>query len=522
MGRRVVLMFPPLLLVVMALGLSPVQAQPRGSTATPNPGRAEQIPNQTQSSTPAPQPLPNAQLGAPTQRVDSLQNDIALLRERVDVVAGRTNLLITILAAVLALGGMTSLISWGRHEFGQSKRDRASDELRALYVKGETGAQQRSDEVHRTFLAGSKNTLELVNQTLTLAKEASERAAKSVEGRAKTILHKLDIDSKELLDSVPSQDDRALVADPARTATLRSLAQRIEGFQFQRIVLPEEMVLSTECLFVRGMDFHLKQQYDDAFEAWKEVTHRNDTNSALRSRAWYWIGYEQNNLGLFKEAGLSFQRALENAVGVRKYELQRLLIESRFFNKEPTQPLLDGLQAVVNSAEGVADDGMDSVRKRIFGTMGNIYLQMGNNERMADGVERSKTLYELAREQFAKASESDKWALFGLAEALYWLGDPGARDILKDQVRPKAVDEEIRRIEPRTKVLAKITELICCIRVPDLISEIPAIYSQVTEALGRVEGRLTVYSQMQRRNVSKEEFRRDLSELMDEQKTART
>ena len=40
--------------------------------------------------------------------------------------------------------------------------------------------------------------------------------------------------------------------------------------------------------------------------------------------------------------------------------------------------------------------------------------------------------------------------------------------------------------------------------------------SNVNEALGRVENRLTVYSQVQRRNVSKDVFRDDLKEIMEE------
>ncbi len=172
----------------------------------------------------------------------------------------------------------------------------------------------------------------------------------------------------------------------------------------------------------------------------------------------------------------------------------------------------------MTSIEQNADEGIESVRKKILGTIGNICLQMGNDLRRMGSLENSKPKYELAKKYFDQANGQDKWALFGLAEALYWLGEEQAQDIFKNQVRPKAVEEEIRRIEPRTKVLAKTTELICCIRVTDLRTEVPAIYSQVTEALGRVEGRLNVYSQAQRRNVTKEEFRKDLQELMEEYK----
>lgn len=162
------------------------------------------------------------------------------------------------------------------------------------------------------------------------------------------------------------------------------------------------------------------------------------------------------------------------------------------------------------------DDGIDVVRNRILGTIGNIYLQLGNVQRKSENLAAAKSEYEHAKYHFERADRKDKWALFGLAEALFWTGDPRGQQILKDEVRKKAIDEEVNRVEPRTKVLAKTTELICCIRVPEFKREVPTIYSQLTEALGRVEARLTVYSQAQRRNVGKEVFRKDLQGLMEE------
>lgn len=71
-----------------------------------------------------------------------------------------------------------------------------------------------------------------------------------------------------------------------------------------------------------------------------------------------------------------------------------------------------------------------------------------------------------------------------------------------------------RREEPRTKVLARTTELICCFCVPRLNIEAPGIRSLVLQELGRVDERLTVYSQVQKSNVTKPEFQDDLDELM--------
>lgn len=79
--------------------------------------------------------------------------------------------------------------------------------------------------------------------------------------------------------------------------------------------------------------------------------------------------------------------------------------------------------------------------------------------------------------------------------------------------------EYSQRIEPRTKVLGQTTVLICSmwIKDPDFNKEVNPIYSNlINETIGNVNGRLSVYSQVQRRNVSKEQFFEDLKELMDE------
>jgi tetratricopeptide (TPR) repeat protein len=464
---------------------------------------------------------------APNTSLDALppdlRNEIIRLREKVDSVSGTTSLLITILAAVLALGGVTSLFSWARLEFSRFKRpgekmaEDRSTELHTLAVRGETAAQARSDEVHHTFLDGSKKTLELVNDTLSLAKEASERAAKSLEMRAAHLSETLDTKAQHLLTSVPPEDDHALVADPTHTASVRSLAQEIEEFHINTLMLADAFRLSPSCMFIRGMNFHLNQQYEYAVKAWQDVTKtQKDTPARLSSLAWYWIGYEYNNLGEFDQACQSFGRALDGATGARSLELQRIEIESRFFNnKESSDRLISMLERLITTKYEGNEEALEAVRRRIQATIGNIYLSTANELRMKSEVIQSGEQYRKAKEHYILAEDA-KWALLGLAEAYYGLKDSRAQRIFKEEVRPGAVDEELKRIEPRTKVLARTAELICCIRVKELWDEVPRVHSQVTEALGRVVEGLTVYSQMQRRNVKKDQFRKDLENLMSE------
>jgi tetratricopeptide (TPR) repeat protein len=284
----------------------------------------------------------------------------------------------------------------------------------------------------------------------------------------------------------------------------------IAGFETNRLILPADIKLTPYCLFLRGMDYHLSQQFDEAFQAWNAVALSEETPPNLKSLAWYWIGYENNNLGKFSEAYVSFEKAMESAQGPRRWELRRIGLESKFFNKkrETAESLIEPFQNLLKTIEEEGGgEEVRSKRMRTLTTLGNVYWVAGNERMKTDGFDQAKAYYERAKECFQEASVQDKWALFGLAEALYVLKLRGAEDLFENRIREQAKDEYVRREEPRTKVLARTSELICCLRVHALHPEIPGIYSQVIEALGRVDERLTVYSQLQRRNVRKDELR---------------
>jgi hypothetical protein len=390
--------------------------------------------------------------------------------------------------------------------------DRRASETFAFAIRGEASSQQRSAEVHEQFLSGSRETLDLVNATLNLAKEASERAARTIELRAKQTIEELDEEAQGLLASVPAQDDRALIADPGTRSSLRSLAHRVSGFEISRFMLPENIQLTPACVFIRGMDHHLNQNFDEALRNWRSVALNPATEDWLKSWAWYWIGYEQNNLNRFPDAEQSFENALRHATGARRYELQRILLETRFFNKAkfdaeslilPFETLLEAVDQEPPSEELAAR------RIKIEVTFANVLIR---SARDTNDQTKARAFTRRASEMYERASK-DKWALFGFAETL------AVSDIEKDReqaklvfrrVRAEAIQEAVSREEPRTKVLARSTELVCCLNVPDFRDEAPAIRSLVLQELGRVDARLTVYSQLQRRNVTKAEFLQDL------------
>jgi tetratricopeptide (TPR) repeat protein len=439
----------------------------------------------------------------------SIKMDVAILKEKVDTISSMMTLFITVLLGILTIGGIASSVGW-------SRTDKRTREAFDLGIAGERASQKRAEDIHLTFLEGSKTTLGLVNETLTLAKEASERAAKSIETKAITTLDDLDKKSKALI----ARDIKRVIAEPALRSKLHSLAQKIAGFEINLFILPPEFKLTPDCLFIRGMDFHLNQQFDEALDCWDSVALHQKTPKQLKSSALYWIGCENNNLGKFSDACKSFDAAFKitSKTDVQRFELQRIIIESKFFDKknEKAKDLIEPLGKLLSSIEKdkSGDEDIKPTRAKILTTLGNVYFQVGNELRKNRNNAEAKKNYGLAEKQFRKVTSQNKWALFGLAETLHRLGkQKEAKDIF-EKIRLEATDEYIRKEEPRGKVQACTSELVCCLRIRRFKNERPVIHSQVIEALGRVDEQLTVYSQMQKRNVSKDEFKKDLDNLM--------
>jgi tetratricopeptide (TPR) repeat protein len=379
---------------------------------------------------------------------------------------------------------------------------------------GEKASQTRAREVHTGFVEESQKTLDLVNQTLTLSVEASQRAANVIQQKAKDELAALDRDAKRLLADVPDDDDRALVADQVRRSKLTSLASKIAGFQINRFILPVDIPLTPNCQFVRGMQFHLDQQFDDAFESWDEVALSEGAPDHLRSLAWYWIGYERNNLAHFEKAELAFGSALDLASPSRRFELERIKLETRFFREDQPDPVIHALGRLRLEVEKDGGEAAAQSRAKILNTLGNVHHEAGNHARKQDRYADAYAHYETAYQIFTEITDREKWALFGRAEAMWWLGMRDEADTLfEGEVRDRAVSEYLTRAEPRTKVLARTAELVCCVRHPRLRKDVALYFDNVVEALGHVDERLTVYSQVQRRNVKKEIFALDLEML---------
>lgn len=271
--------------------------------------------------------------GDPTAKVQVLELQITYLKDQIKVLEEKfSNYLLivsAVFAAIFAFFGVIPFITGKAAERRAQESHKLAIESHNLAIRGETSSQQRATEVHQTFLADSKNTLELVNATLRLAKDASERAATIIQARAERLLRELDRSAKKML------------------------------------------------------------------------AEAKDTLAAVQ-----------------------------------------------YFTR----------------AQGI----------------------------------------------FSQVADKDQWALFGLGQVFAYLGKTSdAENILAGEARKNAQNEYINRIEPRTKVLARTTEIICCALVPRLRKEVHSVYGDLIESLGLVDSRLTLYSQFQKRNVPRDEFKSD-------------
>src|SRR5439155_10570692 len=81
--------------------------------------------------------------------------------------------------------------------------------------------------------------------------------------------------------------------------------------------------LTAPCLFVRGINHHLDQNFAAAIADWQSALKARGA-MAIRVDANYWIGYVENTLGDFERVAPYLRDAISVATEERKVELTRL------------------------------------------------------------------------------------------------------------------------------------------------------------------------------------------------------
>lgn len=402
-----------------------------------------------------------------------------------------------------------------------TKREKTLQERQDQLFELSLSREKESSERDRHIFGQSTETLTLVNQTLELARDASERASKALEERLNRQHNDLEQDAIDLLDEAKAyKNPKVLVEDSNFRSNLQTLASEVTALQTNQNILDKEVSLNPHCCFIKAMESHLNQHFKPAIKYWKKSESNDKAQIPLRIMSLYWIGYEQNNLGEFENGAASFEKASSIATGHMKYELERIRIESKFFDypKFSTRKILPEMESLYEQIKKENEsEEFQKVRSGIAGTLGNIYYQLGNELSSENKENESKEYYKKAKEIFFEAPVKNKWIWFGYGESCYKLGEyEEAEKQLLDKVKNEAEFEYSTRLEPRTKVLGQTTVLICSIRIKSLHDNVRPLINLITATLGNVDKRLTVYSQFQRRNVSKRKFNEDLNKLMEE------
>lgn len=380
--------------------------------------------------------------------------------------------------------------------------------------------QRRERGTQDMFLKGSADTIRLVNDTLGLAKDASERAATSAERRAIKELEDLDDLSQEIIVKSSQKDDRDIVSNPTNRTELEALAERIQSFDIYTVILDERVSLTPNCYFIRGIHAHLKQHFDEAIKLWKKCTIDEKATNHLKSLAYYWIGYENNNLGKFGEGAHNFGEAERLAEDGRKLELRRISLESSFFDvaRSTCDSIMPSFLNLLCDAEARSEEyGISSYVDSIRSTAANV-LYVRGTERVLKGETAADEDFQAALDIFARIQRPNKWSRLGHAQCSIRLdvNAEGAKKILRESVLPDARDEFVKRVEPRSKVLARLTELVCSLANNADMAVVESLRGQVLSSLGDVDNRLTLYSLRQRRNVSKDVFVDDLEAIIED------
>lgn len=453
---------------------------------------------------------------APSPTVLSQQVD--LVRQRQDDITSLFNLVLlplAVITAILGAGGVVGIVLSFRNET-------RTGQLHDLLYAGTSAQQARTEETHAALLDASQKTLTLVNDTLALARDANDRAAKELSQRAERVLREISEDASSLFLGAYYHQNFArkllkiIVEEPQIRNEIGALSQRlgsIEGpLEFQ------EIPLTPSAYLVKGITHHLKQDEKRAIRFLEHaVEAKGELNPKLMQFAFYWMGYACNNVGQYTKAAdvfASAKRYTDETSGLY-FELSRLEQESHFFelsrkffemHNVASPELQDDVGRVLERLEilrdGAASAGASVIAEGIATTEGNINLFLS---RTYAGSARNASLDKaISRYQLAGSS---LWSRFGLYEA------QRERYPAKRVQRSKYADLEAaansetqKRTEPRSLTLLYLTSVLCMTQQHKPKAEIASATRMLQKTFGDVDGSLTLYSQHWKTNVDRDMF----------------
>lgn len=531
--------------------------------------------------TPTPSP------GSTDQQVQivDLQNRVSDLEEIVQLLLAP----IAILIGILSLGGALGIVF--------SLRDqRRLSQFHELAVSSEVSSQRRAELSYSSFLEESQKTLTLVNQTLDLAREATDQAAHTMERKAAASLASIETSARELLQPLLDAGEFEKIVDRADVRTnIETIAgdlRAIEGY-----LLLQDIDLQPHSRFVKGMAQYLADDTNGALRTLRQAAQDSSVRE-LQLFSIYWDAYLNIALGRYAEADHLFQWGKQNLPerALEHVEFDRIDDDTRFFmraeNHSKANPLerfnvvvdiladLEKLSVEYHSREDtdahtrtsheIADTRSDLLSWVAYQGE-NLYEPLSPDvvsavkglhpssphEPAADGTMSVRLVRDEQLLVNRSAEEIRAWALlqaekiynsehikrelpegtpdlaltFGKAECAFMLHSIADGDCIDAyrEVERKAMAELGSHHEHRKNVELAQVVLVCACRLLHLYnrttgldgqvrneeSQVRNAYLRVQEALSEMRDyKLTVYSQLQRRPLKKDDFSGESQKLM--------
>lgn len=456
---------------------------------------------------------------------------------------------IAVLVGLLTAGGVLGMVNSVRAE------NRAT-QLHQLAVAGEATGQARAEQSHVTFLEASQKTLNLVNETLELAKDASARAATSMADRATRKMNELSARAhSELSQYLISGNFKGLVENSTTTKVAFEIASELVALE--GLFALQDITLTAPCLFMRGLERHLRNDPPAAIAALGDAvaTLEGDQYADL---AYYWIAYENNNVGEYGRAESTFRRAKERAAQSGRHGVAATLaikeLESRFFGIAAgyDNVALAGLAKTGDS--GGACGTLDSALSKLD----QIRHELGALDDLGEGAAQARNLLGnldcWTAAKWHRLSDPDKelrawqnasghytsitgtnvdWYIdFGVLEAAWHRHHLGDESGDEDRVTAEryaelagVIAQKIhRRYEHRSQVMFYEAQLVCRGRAAVLSSasavaaagELRTLADQLQRVLADIRDEVTVYSAVTKANLTQRQLDREVAGILDE------
>lgn len=452
-------------------------------------------------------------------QINNLQDQVNDLQEVVQLLLAP----IAILIGILSLGGALGVVF--------SLRDqRRLSQLHQLTVSSEVSSQRRTELSYSSFLEESQKTLTLVNQTLALAREATDQAAHTMERKAAASLASIETNARDLLQPLLDAGEFERIVDSAEVRTnLETVAgelRAIEGY-----LLLQDIDLQPHSRFVKGMAQYLADDTTGALKTLRQAA-QDSAVRELQLFAIYWDAYLNIALGHYAEAIHVFQLGEENLPerAMERVEFDRMIDDANFFRlaaerveADPSERfkavayLLDDLEKVSDAFHAEDTDSLTRTSHEIADTRGDLLswiayqkdrlyeplppnsvsaanaLQLPAHALRRDGTASIKLVQEDGIIESLPPDTIRAWALmqaqiiydrehaegttdlalaFGKAECDFMLGSAPAGDCIKafQNVERKAIAELGAHHEQRKSVELAEVVLVCACRLLHLHS----------------------------------------------------